>query len=69
VPAATSRDTVKRISGDILKISYAPEFKKRMLAQGIDQSDADTPEKHAAFLKTELARWARVIQEAGVKVE
>ena len=69
VPAATSRDIVRRISGDILKISHAPEFKKRMLAQGIDQSDADTPEKHAAFLKTELARWARVIQEAGVKVE
>jgi tripartite-type tricarboxylate transporter receptor subunit TctC len=69
VPAATSRDTVKRISGDILKIAHAPEFKKRMLTQGIDQSDADTPEKHAAFLKTELARWAKVIQEAGVKVE
>ena len=38
-------------------------------AQGIDQSDADTPEKHAAFLKTEFARWGKVIQEAGVKAE
>ena len=40
-----------------------------MLAQGIDQSDADTPEKHAAFLKSELAKWSRVIQEAGVRAE
>ena len=40
-----------------------------MLQQGIDQSDADTPEKHAAFLKTEFARWGKVIEEAGVKAE
>ena len=39
------------------------------LEQGIDQSDADTPEKHAAFLKSELAKWGRVIREAGVKVD
>ena len=69
LPSATSGDLVKRISGDILKISNAPEFRKRMLAQGIDQSDADTPEKHAAFLKSELAKWSRVIQEAGVRAE
>ena len=40
-----------------------------MLQQGIDQSDADTPEKHAAFLKTELARWSKVVSEAGIKPE
>jgi tripartite-type tricarboxylate transporter receptor subunit TctC len=69
VPAATSRDVVKRIHVDVYKIMHAPEFKKRMLQQGIDQSDADTPEKHAAFLKSELARWGKVIQEAGVRAE
>ena len=35
----------------------------------IDQSEANTPEKHAAYLKTELTRWSRVIAEAGVKAE
>jgi tripartite-type tricarboxylate transporter receptor subunit TctC len=69
VPGGTSRDVVKRIHGDVYKIMHAPEFKKRMLAQGIDQSEADTPEKHAAFLKSEIAKWGKVIREAGVKVE
>jgi tripartite-type tricarboxylate transporter receptor subunit TctC len=69
VPAATPRDLVKRIHGDVSKIANAPEFRKRMLQQGIDQSDADTPEKHAAFLKTELSKWSKVIAEAGVKAE
>ena len=69
VPSATPRELVKRINADIVRIANAPEFRKRMLQQGIDQSDADTPEKHAAFLKTEFTRWGKVIQEAGVKVE
>jgi tripartite-type tricarboxylate transporter receptor subunit TctC len=69
VPAGTPPAVVKRIHGDIYKIMHATEFKKRMLQQGIDQSDADTPEKHAAFLKSELVKWGRVIREAGVRVE
>ncbi len=69
VPAATPRDIVRRIHADIAKIQGAPDFRKRMLEQGIDQSDADTPEKHAAFVKSETAKWSRVIREAGVKAE
>jgi tripartite-type tricarboxylate transporter receptor subunit TctC len=69
LPSATPRDLIKRISADMLKISNAPEFRKRMLSQGIDQSEADTPEKHAAYLKTELARWSKVIREADVRAE
>ena len=69
VPSATPRDLVKRINGDIVKIANAPDFRKRMAQQGIDQSEADTPEKHTAFLKSEFARWGKVIQEAGVRAE
>jgi tripartite-type tricarboxylate transporter receptor subunit TctC len=69
VPAATQRDIVRRIHESISKIQTAPDFRKRMLEQGIDQSDADTPEKHAAFLKSETAKWGKVIREAGVKAE
>ena len=69
VPSATPRELVKRINADVMRIANAPEFKKRMLQQGIDQSDADTPEKHGAFLKAEFARWGKVIQDAGVRAE
>jgi tripartite-type tricarboxylate transporter receptor subunit TctC len=69
LPAATPREIVRRIHADITKIQSASDFKKRMLDQGIDQSDADTPEKHAAFLKSENAKWSKVIREAGVKAE
>jgi tripartite-type tricarboxylate transporter receptor subunit TctC len=69
LPSATPRDVVRRVHADITRVQTAPEFRKRMLDQGIDQSDADTPEKHAAFVKSEFARWGKVIREAGVKAE
>ena len=69
VPSATARDIVQHIDSDILKIKNAAEFKKRMLQQGIDQSEADTPGKHAAFLRAEFVRWGKVIEEAGVRAE
>ena len=60
---------IRRIHADITKIQTAPEFRKRMLDMGIDQSEADTPEKHAAFVKSETEKWGKVIREAGVKAE
>jgi tripartite-type tricarboxylate transporter receptor subunit TctC len=69
LPAATPRDLVRRVHADIEKIATATDFRKRMLDIGIDQSEANTPEKHAAFLKSETAKWGKVIREAGVKAE
>ena len=51
------------------KLLNAPELKDRMLKQGIDQSTLNTPEKHAAFVKAEFARWGKVIKDAGIKAE
>ena len=69
LPSAAPRDVIGRVHAAITKIQTAPAFRKRMLELGIDQSDADTPEKHAAFVQSETAKWSKVIREAGVKVE
>ena len=69
LPAATPRDVITRIHGDVVKVLNAPELRDRMLKQGIDQSTLNTPEKHAAFVKAEFARWGKVIKDAGIKVE
>ncbi len=69
LPAATPRDILTRIHTDITRILAAPELKDRMLKQGIDQSNINTPEKHAAFVKAEFARWGKVIKDAQIKAE
>ncbi|HKU70788.1 MAG TPA: tripartite tricarboxylate transporter substrate binding protein [Burkholderiales bacterium] len=69
LPAATPRELIRRVHADITRIQSAPEFKKRMLDIGIDHSEVDSPEKLAAYLKSETAKWGKVIREAGVKAE
>lgn len=69
VPSATPKPVVQRVHAAIDKIQKSPEFQKNMLSKGIDQSPADTPEKHAAFVQSEIQRWGKVIREAGVRVD
>ena len=69
LPAATPREVITRIHADVTKVLNTPELKDRMLKQGIDQSPLNTPEKHAAFVKAEFARWGKVIKDAGIKAE
>ena len=69
LPAATPRDIVMRVNTDVMKAYNLPEVKARMLAQGIDQGIANTPEAHSAYVKSEILRWGKVIREAGIKVE
>jgi tripartite-type tricarboxylate transporter receptor subunit TctC len=69
VPAATPRELIMRVNADVNKALNLPEVRQRMLSQGIDQGTATTPETHAAFVKSEIVRWGKVIKEAGVRVE
>ena len=69
VPAATPRELIMRVSADVNKALNLPEVRQRMLSQGIDQGAATTPEAHAAFVKSEIVRWGKVIKEAGVRAE
>ena len=46
----------------------APEVKERFLNIQTEVV-ASSPEQFAATLKSELAKWSKVIKEAGIKVE
>ena len=65
-PAATPREIVTKINTDATSALNAPEVKDRLAAQGM-YVVANTPEQFAAFLKTEIPRWAKVVKDSGVK--
>lgn len=67
-PAGTSRDVVTRLNAELGKILAAPDSRERMAAAGFDPL-ASTAERFAEFLKTETARYARVIKDANLKIE
>ncbi|HXF65679.1 MAG TPA: tripartite tricarboxylate transporter substrate binding protein [Burkholderiales bacterium] len=67
-PAATPREIVSRLHGEIVRALHSPEVRGRFAADGADPVGS-TPEEFAAFLRAETAKWAKVAQEAGIRPE
>lgn len=65
-PAAAPRDVIGKLNTDAVGALNVPEVKERMAGQGLFVV-ANTPEQFAAFVKTEIPRWAKVVKDAGVK--
>jgi tripartite-type tricarboxylate transporter receptor subunit TctC len=67
-PAGTPRDIVQKLNGEIVRTMQAPDIQKRLLNEGAKFTPL-TPEQYGAFVKAEIAKWARVVKEAGIRVD
>ncbi len=67
-PAGTPKDIIKRLYQETVKAVALPEMQQRLAALGYAPV-ANTPEECAAQLKGELAKWTKVIRQAGIKGE
>jgi tripartite-type tricarboxylate transporter receptor subunit TctC len=66
-PAGPPRPIVDRLYGEVSKILKMPDIIERLKASGLDP-EGTTPEQHAAKIKDDIARWAKLVQATGVKV-
>jgi tripartite-type tricarboxylate transporter receptor subunit TctC len=66
--AGTPRDIVQRLNTEMVKILTSAEVKERFGKMGVEVV-AGTPEHFSGFLKSEVARWAKVVQDAGIKAD
>jgi tripartite-type tricarboxylate transporter receptor subunit TctC len=66
--AATPQPIVQRLNAEIIRAMNVPEVKERIEASGY-QVVGSTPAALDAHLRSEIARWARVIKTAGVTIE
>jgi tripartite-type tricarboxylate transporter receptor subunit TctC len=66
--AGTPPEIVKRLNTEMTRILLSPEVKERISRSGVEVV-AGSPEQFSAFLKSEVARWAKVINEAGIKAD
>lgn len=67
-PAATPRAIVARLNSEIVKALAGAEVKKRFLELAADPIGS-TPQELAAYNRSEIAKWAKVIKSAGIKPE
>ncbi|MDO8396853.1 MAG: tripartite tricarboxylate transporter substrate binding protein [Bradyrhizobium sp.] len=65
-PAATPPEIVKTLNQALRDILAEPEVKKRLLELGIE-ARASTPEEIAARLKSDIDKWKKVIEKAGIQ--
>jgi tripartite-type tricarboxylate transporter receptor subunit TctC len=68
VPSATPRANIDRLYQAIAKSMVIPDVRERIIALGADPVGS-TPEEFGAFIKREMAVWAKIIREVGIKVE
>lgn len=65
-PARTPKEIVAKLNADVLKVIRSPELAERLKAEGSDPV-GNSPAQYAAFLRDEIAKWAKVIKTAGIK--
>jgi tripartite-type tricarboxylate transporter receptor subunit TctC len=64
-----ARELQMRLHGDLLRVLKNAEFQKNLRAAGHEIAFQETPEKFYDFMKVEAAKWARVVQDSGARVE
>jgi tripartite-type tricarboxylate transporter receptor subunit TctC len=67
-PVATPRDVVSKISKDAGFALSQDDVKEKMLAAGAEPSPT-TPEQFTRFVRSEMAKWTRLMKERGITLE
>jgi tripartite-type tricarboxylate transporter receptor subunit TctC len=68
VPAGTPKEIIIFLQREIAHAIAVPEMKERLAALGYEPV-ASTPEESAAQFRAEIAKWGKVIGEAGIKAQ
>jgi tripartite-type tricarboxylate transporter receptor subunit TctC len=61
-PAGTPRAVISRLNNETVKVLALPDVRKSLAAVG-------TPEKFAAYIQAEVAKWTKVAQQARIQAE
>ncbi len=67
-PANTPRETIAKLNAELTRILNTQDVKDMLAKQGTEVR-AGTPEQLGSFIAGEKVRWAKVVQEAGIKAD
>jgi tripartite-type tricarboxylate transporter receptor subunit TctC len=65
-PAGTPKPIIDKLHQQAVKIAAMPDVRERLATLGLDTT-ADGPEAMAAIMKSDTAKWAKVIKDANIK--
>jgi len=67
-PAATPRDIVQRLNATLVKVLGASAVRERFASLGAEVQPS-TSDELGAWIREDLAKWVKVVKQAGIKVE
>ena len=65
-PAGTPKGIIERLHNGIVKVVRSPEFAQQLTSEGAT-AVGNTPLAFDAVIRADIAKWAAVIREAGIK--
>lgn len=67
-PSGLSKEIVARLHTETIKAVESPDTKDKLTAQGI-LVVTNTPEQFAAYIRSEIANWGRIVAASGARME
>jgi tripartite-type tricarboxylate transporter receptor subunit TctC len=65
-PRKTPEQVVARLHAELKDFSQLPDVRQQVVALGMIPVASPSPEELQRFIETEIARWAKVVQQAGI---
>ena len=65
-PARTPDNIIRQINVEVAKVMTRADIKEKLVAAGTDAMST-SPEEFAAIIRTDMAKWGKVIREAGIR--
>jgi tripartite-type tricarboxylate transporter receptor subunit TctC len=69
VPAGTPKAAIDRLHREIARAVVLPDARDRLAGAGLEPRPSATPQDFGAFVETDVARWGKVIKQAGIRME
>ena len=69
LPAGTPQPIVESLHREVVKALKMPDVIERLATQGGNELVGNTPEEFARVIKNDLAKYAKLVKEAGIKIE
>jgi tripartite-type tricarboxylate transporter receptor subunit TctC len=69
MPHGTPPAIVSRVNAEVTKVLQAPDIVERLHAMGIDPAKTESADAFGTFMKEDVARWKKVVKEAGIELD
>jgi tripartite-type tricarboxylate transporter receptor subunit TctC len=65
-PAGVSKDIIARLNAEIVQVMELPDIRTKLPPLGLEPM-TNTPEQFGTYMRSEIAKWAKVVRESGAR--